>query len=254
MREWGDKRENKGWFSNTIRVCILIPIAQGIKMLSYARGHTSYATRYCSKLLLHQREYVGGRFSKEKKSTKTKGRVLPYGVVNLIARDLHHVDLVSVSQASPALRTLFFGRTDDEVHERLSLLHEASCEGEKKTHCELCDTQICYVSQSPSQHLWPGPSNQLHRHAQTRSMGRKSPTHSYTRKIATPTAVTATKTTSVAMSNIPAPTRSEPATRATAAWDHGKRSVRIRTSWSLEAAGLSHPRSLPSRCADYAVR
>jgi hypothetical protein len=145
IREWGQKRENKGWFSNTIRVCILIPLVAVIKMLDYVGSHASYASRYCSKLLASRKERFGARLGKENKA-RAKGRVLPFNIVSRIAQDLHHADLVSVSRASTPLRTLFFGRTDDDVEERLSMLHEASCEGESKSQCGLCDTQICNVS------------------------------------------------------------------------------------------------------------
>lgn len=93
-----------------------------------------------------------------KKATRSRNRpswlaehgpieALPYEIVSMIARNVHHADLVSASQSFRLLRGRLFG-TGDDVVGRLNALREVSCQPRKST-CSVCRSQVCPVSALP---------------------------------------------------------------------------------------------------------
>jgi hypothetical protein len=72
--------------------------------------------------------------------------ILPYEILLMIARDVHHVDLLNAGRASKKLRMTLFG-TEGPLHWQLEDLRPYTCQGTNKTNCDICQNiQTCPVS------------------------------------------------------------------------------------------------------------
>jgi hypothetical protein len=69
----------------------------------------------------------------------------PYDVLQLIAAEVHYVDLVNLSLASKKIRATMFPGLEGSVEDRE--LRFYSCKGDEKSTCWTCGVQVCKVSQ-----------------------------------------------------------------------------------------------------------
>lgn len=86
----------------------------------------------------------------EKSKSQIPDHRLPLQLVIRISQELHYADLVNVSLSSRALRERFLGR--ERPWTMLEALRQHTCgQQPTKSHCAICNNQVCSVSPDHSQ-------------------------------------------------------------------------------------------------------
>lgn len=142
---------------------ILTPV---IWILDHPLAACRFAFRYTRKAIAAKRKEKGdGKALQLQKRAPRKGSaeneldakkhpVLPYELLVKISRELHFTDLISVSHSSKRLRTSLFGVGGLDPGQ-LEDLRQFTCQGNKKSSCELCGIQTCPVSVTSMEAVHP---------------------------------------------------------------------------------------------------
>ncbi|ORY16586.1 hypothetical protein BCR34DRAFT_584250 [Clohesyomyces aquaticus] len=104
---------------------------------------TSFATSKVITMGIHLPRYLRKSKTTDEKLAQLLLASEPYDILQLIAGQLHYVDLVNLSLVSKRVRAAIFPSLEDSAEDRQ--LRFYSCEGDKKTACWTCGIQVCQV-------------------------------------------------------------------------------------------------------------